>query len=243
MKSISIIIPALDEEKYIGDTLQWVEAATQTWMRGQSDATAEVIVVDNDSTDRTAELARSYDAIVVPEPERNISRARNAGAKVATGEVLLFLDADTRIPPTLFQRIASVMDDPECIAGVVAVQHLPARKILRLYLWCWRIFGRFAGMAQGAAQFYRRDTFQSLGGYDENMYMGEDVEFYWAAGRAARETNRRVHYLRDVQVVPSPRRYDAWPLWKTLLWTNPVMIVLLRRWQGAWRGWYKDVPR
>lgn len=243
MKSVSIIIPALNEERYIGETLQWLEAAILTWKSTAPEASVEVIVVDNDSTDRTAELALNYDARVVSEPVRNIARARNTGAKQAKGEVLVFLDADTLVPPELLQRVADEMDDPSCAGGAVAVQHLPARRILRLYLWCWRIFGRLFGMAQGATQFCRSDRFEKLGGYDERIYMGEDVDFYWRMSKSAQAAQGRISYLKDIRVVPSARRYDQWPLWKTLLLTNPLVIAPLCRWPGVWRGWYQDVPR
>jgi hypothetical protein len=98
-------------------------------------------------------------------------------------------------------------------------------------------------MAQGAAQFCRRESFLALGGYDETIYMGEDVDFYWRMRRAARRGGRRVCYITDMRVIPSPRRFDRWSIWKTLLWTNPLLIALLRRRKGAWRGWYEDVPR
>jgi len=243
LKTVSIIIPALNEERFIGETLQWLEASIQTWKSGEPETSVEIIVVDNDSTDRTAELARSYDAKVVSEPVRNIARARNTGAKAASGEVLVFLDADTLVPPELLKRIAEEMGDPSCAGGAVAVQHLPTSKILRLYLWCWRIVGRLFDMAQGATQFYRRDRFEKMGGYDERIYMGEDVEFYWKMKKAVQQAQRRISYIKDIQVVPSARRYDQWPLWKTLLLTNPLVIAPLSRWQGVWRGWYQDVPR
>ena len=243
MKSISVVIPALNEEKYLGETLQWVEAAIRTWQCEQPGSVGEVIVVDNDSTDRTAEIARNYDAKVVTEKERNISRARNAGDKAAAGEVFLFLDADTHIPTELLKRIATALTDPACDGGAVAVQHLPERRILRLYMLFWKIVGRMFGMAQGAAQFYRRSVFEKLRGYPEHVYMGEDVEFYWAASKAAKRGNRTVEYIKDLQVVPSPRRFDQWPLWKKLLWTNPLAPALLRWWKWPWSGWYKNLPR
>jgi hypothetical protein len=98
-------------------------------------------------------------------------------------------------------------------------------------------------MAQGAAQFWRREEFFQQGGYDETIYMGEDVDFYWRMKRAARRQDRTISYISDVQVVPSPRRFDRWPLCKTLLWTNPVLVILLRHHKRPWRGWYEDIPR
>ena len=98
-------------------------------------------------------------------------------------------------------------------------------------------------MAQGAAQFCNREMFSALGGYDEAIYMGEDVDFYWRMRRMARRKGGKVCYISDVQVIASCRRYDQWPLWKTLLWTNPIVGAVLCRRKSAWRGWYEDAPR
>ena len=93
-------------------------------------------------------------------------------------------------------------------------------------------------MAQGATQFSRRRTFDELGGYDESLWMGEDVDFIWTLRRLARRTDARVRLLSEPRVRPSCRRFDEWPLWRILVWTNPLVIASLRRWKGAWRGWY-----
>ncbi len=115
--------------------------------------------------------------------------------------------------------------------------------MIRLYLQVWYLLGRLTGMAGGAAQFCRREAFLALGGYDESIYMGEDVDFYWRLSRTARRAHRKVCYITDVRVVPSSRRrWDRWSVWRTLLWTNPALIALFRRRRGAWRGWYGDEP-
>jgi GT2 family glycosyltransferase len=99
-------------------------------------------------------------------------------------------------------------------------------------------------MAQGACQFYRRETFSALGGYDERTWMGEDVELWWRLKRDARRRGARVEYVRDVRVRPSCRRYDQWPLWRTLVLTNPAATTLLARARRAWsQGWYESPPR
>ena len=242
MKSLSVIIPALNEERFIGETLRRLDQAVQNLQSGHN-CPVQILVVDNDSKDQTTAVARGFGATVIPESIRNIARARNTGARVAEGEVLFFLDADTLVPPSILSRISSVMSDPLCVGGAVDVDHRPSRAVVRLYLRFWRLLGRLTGMAQGSAQFCRREAFSIVGGYDETIYMGEDVEFYWRLGRTARRTGRKVCYVADVQVVPSPRRFDHWPLWKILLWTNPVLVALLRRHKGAWRGWYENVPR
>jgi GT2 family glycosyltransferase len=98
-------------------------------------------------------------------------------------------------------------------------------------------------MAQGAAQFYRRDVFSNLGGFDERMFMGEDVDLFWRLKKFAKRAGGRTVFIRDIQVVPSCRRYDLWPLWRALVWTNPFLAALCQRRRSTWRGWYEDAPR
>jgi len=242
LPSISVIIPAFNEACYLPETLDRLRVA-ERYLTTRADAMVEFIVVDNASTDRTAECARTGGATVVLEPEHNIAKVRNAGAALARHDVLLFLDADTLAPADLLFRIALAMSDPACVGGAVDAVHKPADPLVRAYLGLWRGLGLLAGMAQGACHFCSRSVFRDLGGYDETVYMGEDVHFYWRMKRAARRGGLRTCFIRDTQVVPSPRRFDHWPLWRTLIWTNPVIVFLLRRRRGAWGGWYKEVPR
>ncbi len=195
-------------------------------------------MVDNDSGDGTAKIARDGGAKVVSEAVHNVARVRNTGARAVSGDVLVFLDADTLVPSHFLASVAEEMSAPDCCGGAADVSHQPSSMIVRAYLMAWRLLGRVLGMAQGAAQFCRREAFERLGGYDESLYMGEDVDFYWRLRRLG-----PVAYLRDVQVVASPRRFDRWPLWRILVWTNPLFILACRRSPRAWRAWYADPPR
>ena len=98
-------------------------------------------------------------------------------------------------------------------------------------------------MAQGAAQFCRRTAYADLSGYDESYFMGEDVDFYWRLKALCLETGGYAKLLSDVQVVPDPRRFDQFPVWRTLVWTNPLFLVLFRKKAWAWRDWYVHLPR
>jgi hypothetical protein len=98
-------------------------------------------------------------------------------------------------------------------------------------------------MAQGATQFCRRDSFMALKGYDETLFMGEDVDFYWRLRRFATPQNARVVFIKDLKVVPSTRRFDQWQLWRILLWTNPLVVLMFRRRKSCWEGWYRAAPR
>jgi glycosyltransferase involved in cell wall biosynthesis len=236
---ISVVIPAFNEARWLPQTLANLGDAVRECF-----VPVEVIVVDNASDDDTAQVARAAGATVIAEREHNVGLVRNRGAAAATGDVLVFLDADTLVPPAFLRRVAQAMEPATCLGGAASVAYRPASRVVRAYLAGWRVLGRISGMVQGAAQFCRRDAFARLGGYDESQYMGEDVDFFWRLKRLARQAGGDVTMLADLEVVPSARRFDQWPLWRTLVWTNPLVIGLLRRRRWAWRGWYSPgVPR
>jgi cellulose synthase/poly-beta-1,6-N-acetylglucosamine synthase-like glycosyltransferase len=202
-------------------------------------------VVDNGSTDGTARVAAAHGARVVAEPERRgVARARNAGAAATTGEVLVFVDADVMLPESALARIAEEMAAGDCIGGAFEPDYRPRKRIVRYYLAAWGVFARAARMAQGACQFFTREAFDELGGYDERYWMGEDGELWWRLQLLARRRGARTVYIRDPKVVPSCRRFDEWPVWRTLLTTNPVMSFVFPRTRRVWSsGWYEAPPR
>lgn len=238
----TVIVPAYNEEAYLAETLDSIETASEL-LTAKSNACFETIVVDNNSSDGTAAIARASGATVVFEPAQGISRARNTGARHAAGNVFVFIDADVIVPRDLLHTIHLAMADPECIGGGVDVDYGPRRLAVRLYLGTWRVFGRATGMVQGAVQFCRRRIFEQTGGYDESVWMGEDVDFYWKLKRLAKSTGRTVRLIGEPRVRPSCRRFDEWPVWKIIVWTNPLAIALLRRWKRVWAGWYSDPVR
>ena len=240
--SISIIVPAYNEEAYLGETLKSIQRAKEMLLERDA-VLAEIIVVDNDSTDSTTDVALSFGASVEKETTHNIARVRNAGANIAKGNVLVFIDADTIVPAELLCRINQLMASPACFGGAVDTNYRAAKPAVKVYLQLWRILGKLSGMAQGATQFCRREVFVALSGYDESIYMGEDVDFYWRLKQFARRRKAQVCFIEDIQVVPSARRFDQWSFWRTLIWTNPIFVFAFRRKENAWRGWYKVMPR
>lgn len=240
--SMSVIIPAFNEEGYLGRTLDHLGAA-ERFLGTRANTEVQVVVVDNNSTDRTAAIARDRGLSVIEECDHQIAKVRNTGARAAHHDILIFVDADTLVPPSLLVRIGEAMADRRCLGGAVDAAYHPERALLEVYLRSWRAMAAIAHMAQGASQFCRRDVFFELGGYDETFYMGEDVDFYWRLRTLARRRKLRTCVIRDIQVVPSARRFDRWPLWRTLVWTNPLVVWALRRRRSWWAGWYQDAPR
>ena len=238
----TVIIPAFNEEAYLRATLDSIRSAA-SYLRTRSDVEVDVIVVDNNSDDGTAAVARDMGATVVREPEQGVARARNTGARHAEGDLLVFIDADVILPPVLLDDIREAMGDPDCVGGAVDVEYRPRRLSLRIYLRAWRILARLTGMAQGATQFCRANVFEQVGGYDERAWIGEDADFYRGLRRIAKAKSRTVRFIRHTRVRPSSRRFDKWPVWKTLVLTNPLFIAVFRRRKRFWGGWYSRPVR
>src|ERR1041384_4934890 len=110
---ISVIVPAFNEEKFIARSLRKIKSATGAFTQLGWDS--EVIVCDNNSTDRTAEKARAAGATVIFEPVNQIARARNRGASVATGDWLVFIDADSFPSRELFEDLAAAIRSGGCV--------------------------------------------------------------------------------------------------------------------------------
>ena len=236
---ISVIIPAYNEEARLPATLKQVREALAIAGRP-----AEVIVVNNDSTDGTKRIAEDFGAKILSYHDHNISQVRNAGAEQATGDVLIFIDADTLVPETLFKQIARVMEDEKCFGGAVAVIYEVAkRKWVKYYLWAWQFWGNVLNMRQGAAQFCRRRAFEDIGGYDGTIFVGEDIEFHWRLSKFARRHQGYLHFVDDPQVTTSARRFEKMGVWKTLLITHPIFILLLWRRKAFWKDWYENAVR
>jgi glycosyltransferase involved in cell wall biosynthesis len=239
---ISIVVPAFNEEAYLGETLASLNRA-KAFLQRERGLQAEIIVVDNDSDDATADVARALGATVARETQHNVAKVRNTGAKLSRGETIVFVDADTVVPDNLLSRIVDAMSDGTCFGGAVDTDYRPMKLTVKAYLQFWRVVGKLMGMAQGATQFCRRDIFFALNGYDETLFMGEDVDFHWRLKRIAKRQSGGVVFIADIRVVPSTRRFDQWRLWRTLVWTNPLFMLMFRRSRTCWQGWYKATPR
>lgn len=229
---LSVIVPAFNEEKYLPATLAALRTAA-------ANLSCELVVVDNASIDRTRDVAEYYGAVIVSEPIHNIAAVKNAGARAATGDVLVFIDADTIVPTSLLVHIADAMRVSDSVGGAVAVDYAQLdRTWLSWYLKGWAFWSRFFNMKQGAAQFCRRSVFQKIGGYDDTLYMGEDIDFYWRLSRYARRSGGVMHYIEEPRVVTSSRRFNNMKPWKVIVLTHPVVIWLSWKRRLMWKDWY-----
>jgi glycosyltransferase involved in cell wall biosynthesis len=178
--TISFIIPAHDEELLLPGTLEAVQASMP------ADTESEVIVVDDASTDRTAEIAAAHGARVVRIEARQIAAARNAGAAAARGDMLVFVDADTRVNPGVVAEACRVLAGG-AVGGGSAVRFdepIPryAARLLGFFTW----LSRRLRMAAGCFLFCRRDAFEHAGGFDAELFASEEVALSRALGKQGR---------------------------------------------------------
>jgi glycosyltransferase involved in cell wall biosynthesis len=210
---ISIIIPAFNEERLIGRCLESV--STSLTDNNKPGLTAEVIVVDNNSTDRTAQMAKQAGAHIVFESINQIGRARNAGAAVATGDWLLFLDADSLMSPELLADILATIEAGKTVGcgSTLAMDGLPwwANGIFHL----WRGMSVLFGWAAGALIVCRHDAFREVGGFPQDLYALEEIQLSkrlkaWGQPRGLRFTILSKHPLETSS--RKVRLYSPWEI-------------------------------
>ena len=208
---LSIVIPAFNEEKLLPATLDAVAAASSAL--GSRGVTHEVIVCDNNSTDRTAAIGREHGASVIFEPVNQISRARNTGATLATGDWILFLDADSRPSYGLFSELAAALHDETILYGGCPMEMEGALAGPRFVIGCWHVLAKWRGLAAGSFLFLRRGAFVTSGGFSAELYASEEVEFSKRLDRLARERGQRFAWLSACPLLTSARKLHFHTNW------------------------------
>ena len=198
---ISIVVPAFNEEKLLGETLAQIKSATGALTKIGWDT--ELIVCDNHSTDRTAEIARAAGATVVFEPVNQISRARNAGAAAASGDWLVFVDADSHPSEALIRDVAGEIQSGKCIAGGAIIRWDEPHPIANLWTPMVNVGFRWRRLLVGAFMFVETAAFQKLGGFSLEAWGGEDLEISRRLKKLARETGKQFVILRQHPIVTS----------------------------------------
>jgi len=207
----SIIIPAYNEEELLPGTLSALRAA----MESLETHRGEILLTDNDSSDRTAEIARDGGALVIFEEHRQIARARNVGGACAEGRYLIFLDADTRINGVLLRQTLDALESGAAGGGTrMGMEPLPGRSLHRLAAF-WNLISRSLHWACGAYVFCRREAFEAIGGFDERYYASEEIHLSRALKRWGRARGMPVVIL-DEPICTSTRKLE---------WFSPRVLL------------------
>ncbi|MBI5208369.1 MAG: glycosyltransferase [Elusimicrobia bacterium] len=201
---LSIVIPAFNEEKLLRSCLRSVQAALAACAR--PGLSAEVIVCDNNSTDATPEIARQEGAAVVFEPHNQISRARNAGARAAAGEWLLFIDADSLLRPGTLGAMLDAIAAGGCAGGGCVIEFDVMPRHVAAVVLFWNLLSRAFRWAAGSFVFCRADAFREVGGFSQDLYAAEEIGLSMALHRWARPRGLAFTVLHGVPHMSSGRK-------------------------------------
>lgn len=202
---ISVVVPAYNEADYIAETISSLRAAAL-----EVEGPVEIIVVDNNSSDNTAQIVRSLGAKVVFEPVNQIARARNVGAGVPSGRYLVFLDADTRIEGDILAKVAENLASGQVIGGGAWVE--PDSTGMPRFLFKYLVnYGlSFKNVSVGPFLYCEREAFIRAGGFDQELYAAEEFRFaehMKAQGRKVDKKWKLIKYGHGHRVITSSRKF------------------------------------
>lgn len=203
---ISLVIPAYNEEKYIRPTLESVMRAKKIFEKKYKEK-VEVIVVDNNSTDKTAEIAISNGCKVVTYAKHNLAAVRNAGAKAATGEYIAFVDGDSSIiPEATFINIYNNLANEKIFGGGSLL--LPDKFNSFFGFFGFGLidtlmfnFGAIFTRISAILIYLRRSDFEEFGGFDETFWALEDRDLGIKMKKMAKEKKQKIRHLRNPVIV------------------------------------------
>jgi glycosyltransferase involved in cell wall biosynthesis len=235
---ISIVLPAFNEEKLVERSLQSIRCAATAFSRLGWEH--EIIVCDNNSTDRTAELAKRQNARVVFEPVNQISRARNAGATAATGEWFLFVDADSFPSDDLFAEVATKIQSGRCIGGGATVTlDQPARWTYGL-ISIWNFLSRWQRWMAGSFIFCEARAFRELAGFSLELFVAEEIDFSKRLNELAKARRQQVIILHRHPLKTSARKLHLYTFKECLCFLFQIFLGPKRTFKDreACAPWY-----
>ena len=219
-KTFSVVIPAWNESEQIDATLAAVKHAVSV-----QPYSGDIIVVDNNSTDDTADIATNAGARVVFEPINQIARARNTGAQASNAEWLVFVDADSIMSPELLTSSLQALSSGAVIGGgsTVAmdrdIKGLP-NLVLRFWNW-WSVKSRTAA---GCYIYCSKEAFESVGRFDERQYAAEELYLSKKLRKLAKKREQQFVIQTHAPIVSSARKIDWYSPWQLF---KQVLLLLL----------------
>jgi len=215
----SIIIPARNEERFLGTCLDSIRAAAKPYP-----GEVEVVVVLNRCTDGTEWIAREHGAKVVSDDAKNLAHLRNAGARASTGEILVTVDADSTMSPNMLAEIDRKLVSGKYIGGGVPIH--PERLSLGLLVSGLLILSFLPPGISAGLFWCRRSDFNAIGGFDEARIVAEDVDFAIRLKAYGKTRKQRFGTLWKTHITTSCRKFDQlgdwfftkkpWVLWRAI---------------------------
>jgi glycosyltransferase involved in cell wall biosynthesis len=235
-KSLAFIIPAYNEELLLPNTLNNLLQICSKLPSYK----AEIIVVDNNSTDKTAEIAQSLNTRVIFEPINQISRARNAGAKAAShADYLFFIDADTTPSLDVISEALRLMESQRYCGGGTIVTFDSSKN--NIFVKFWTTVSKLTQLAAGAFIFCTNEAYKGCGGYSESIYAAEDLVFSRALQKWGKSHGKqKFTIITKYPIITSDRKMKWFTNWEifTKLFLLGLMPWKLRSRKNA-DFWYK----
>ncbi len=211
MKNVSIILPAFNEEKLLPASLKAIQGAMGSFTA--HGWTVQLCVCDNNSTDRTAEVAREGGAEVAFEPINQISRARNTGASIARGDWFLFIDADSHPSYDLFNDTRLAMESGKLVGGGSVVALDETSKGGATVTKLWNKVSAFRGWAAGSYIFCRAEAFKAIGGFSTEFFASEEIDFSSRLKAHGIKAGQGFKILKDHPLITSARKLHLYSKW------------------------------
>lgn len=212
---ISVLIPAFNEETLIGKVI----GSIRTGFLEAGFSSYEIIVCDNNSTDGTARIATELGARVVFEPHNQIARARNTAARAAVGKWFIFLDGDSFVSGKLLRETIDCFESGVvCAGGAVlrfdreAIHAFPA-----FMTWLWNKISALFQLAAGSYLFCYGIAWSEVGGFDEEIYAGEELFFSQSLKQWAKVHKLKFRVVTNAAITTSARKLD---------WHSPAHLFL-----------------
>jgi len=215
---VSVVIPTYQEGKYIADLLSRLAIVNDPM---------EIIVVDGGSTDETIKVAQQFTDKVYQIDHRGIARARNCGARLSSGEIIVFLDADVVPPPDFVERTVTAFRDTGAVGATCNIMpsgpRIPELVFFTFYNRLIRSLARLKPHSRGEFLALRRTPFLRVGGFDEDLACIEDHDLAFRVSKLG-----RFIFISDLTVHESMRRIRKMGLANVLrTWiVNYVTFVL-----------------
>lgn len=230
----SVIVPAYNEERLLGQSLATLREAMDA-----VDRSGEVIVVDNNSSDGTAQVAETHGVKVVFEPINQISRARNTGARNASGKYFIFLDADTMLSAELLQLVLNRLTSGTCCGGgaLVAFDN-PIPWYFRWIPYVWNRLAVRYGLAAGCFMYCLREGFEEVGGFSDKVYASEEIGFSRRLGRWGKARRLAFEVITQPLIITSSRKMQDYPVRNVLAFCFVLAFPFAVRFRSLSRLWY-----
>lgn len=212
--SISIVIPAHNEEHYLRGCLEAAAVAARA-----VSVPVEAVVVLNRCSDGSERIAREHGAKTVPDGSRCIAAVRNRGVAASSGEIIVTCDADSRLHPRMLPAVLRELERG-AVGGGVDIRYDRRSRGIRATEKAFHLVMRVTGISCGAFWTTRR-AFDAVGGFDERLLIAEDVDFARRLRRYGRARGLRYLTLWEAPLATSSRKFDRFGDWS--FFTMPIL--------------------